>query len=1446
MDKNEINHKNSGNKLFLKVENRCYFLLLLNLIIFSLSITLSSENSYYKKLNSNGEIILTVIGTNQKQIMNSQYNYPPNEVEINGERFAYNSDVEESEKYFFDCPEQENIIILYYEYTPESFNYMFKDITCLEKIDFSNFDSSNVNDMSYMFFGSYYLKEINMKGLKTSAVTSMKSMFQNCHAIISLDLSDFDTSSVINMKEMFANCYALEYLNISNFNTFLVEDMSSIFLDCHSIKSLDLSTFNVKNANMSYMFSGCFYLESIKLSDSNKLVTNNIRGMFHECRKLSSIDLSHFETSKVTDMSHLFNSCQSLTSINLSTLDTSSVTDFSNMFSFCSSLEVLNLSNFKTELAKNMDYMFQGCLSLVYLNLNSFVINYNISISNMFAYFTEYIKICINKETANIIFLNNGHLNYDCDDICFSPPNKIIFENKKCVKECIDDYNFKYEYNNKCYITCPKGTIQSTNNEFICEKIFNCSNYSNVEKTKCYETIPEGYFLVNIEEKIIDKCHENCKTCNKKGTESNNNCLTCKIDYYFYQGNCLENCQNDFYIDNYFNKICKCLSFKKCKECSEESISKNLCISCNEGYYQIYGEDNYPFVNCYDKLEGYYLDEIEHFFKKCYLTCKECSNFGDNINHNCDTCLENYDFINDINKNKNCYQKCQYFYYFLSENEYKCTDNNECPPLFSKLIVNKRKCIDNCINDNEYQYEYNNECFNKCPENSIPEGNICKDIIIEETDSPKTQLLINTEIIEKIEMTEITKNSQNIKNTEIIDISENSEILYNWSAENFFQGLYNISNKNKIKKDDIIQNIRKDIINHKLDTLISNVIEEKEDIYIKEDNTLYQITTSDNQNNNIYSNISSIKLGKCEEILKEKYNISKNDSLVILKIDYNLNGLLIPIIGYEVYHPKYKYKLNISYCEESSINYYIPVSIDEDKLFKYDPNSEYYNDECNTYTTENGTDIILDDRKDEFTYNNMSLCENICQYIEYNQENKKALCECGIRYKEFVIADLDNDTNLLANNLTYDNRTSNFIIMKCFEVLFSEKGLLTNIGSYILLIIFVLHLFCTIIFIKCGFQIIQNIIQDILAEEKKIRKTKNSSRRKTNIFEVQLKSKKNSYFNFAQIKGLSIFKKNNNNSNPIKKNKSKGKKPSFKESQINSSIDNKTYLPLKLKEKKKSKENDEKENKEKTDIIQKKFIRKKRKSRTSKTNKEIKDEIINKISKKIDLKFYNDYELNMLDYNEALIGDNRTLWKYYLSLLKTKHPLCSFFPIKDFNLTLIKICLFFFSFSIYYAFNTIFFNLTVIHKIYEEKGRYNIAYLMPKIIYSFIISYIINFLIRFVIFSERNILLIKKEKSIIEDKEKIHTIKKCIYIKNICYFIFAIIFIGIFWYYLSSFCAVYQNTQVYLIKNTFYSFIFGIIFPFFINIFPAIFRKFSLMNKNREWVYNMSKIIQLI
>ena len=62
--------------------------------------------------------------------------------------------------------------------------------------------------------------------------------------------------------------------------------------------------------------------------------------------------------------------------------------------------------------------------------------------------------------------------------------------------------------------------------------------------------------------------------------------------------------------------------------------------------------------------------------------------------------------------NRNCYEKCQFYYYYDNSNKYHCTNNFTCPRLYNKLVIGKNRCIDYCYKDNIYQYEINNKCYN--------------------------------------------------------------------------------------------------------------------------------------------------------------------------------------------------------------------------------------------------------------------------------------------------------------------------------------------------------------------------------------------------------------------------------------------------------------------------------------------------------------------------------------------------------------------------------------------------------------------------------------------------------------------------------------------------------------------------------------------------------------
>ena len=77
-----------------------------------------------------------------------------------------------------------------------------------------------------------------------------------------------------------------------------------------------------------------------------------------------------------------------------------------------------------------------------------------------------------------------------------------------------------------------------------------------------------------------------------------------------------------------------------------------------------------------------------------------------------------------------------------------------------------------------------------------------------------------------------------------------------------------------------------------------------------------------------------------------------------------------------------------------------------------------------------------------------------------------------------------------------------------------------------------------------------------------------------------------------------------------------------------------------------------------------------------------------------------DFELNSLEYKEALILDHRTFMEYYISMIKNNHPIFfSFSTYIDYNSRIIKIFLFFFSFSLDFSINALFFNDDTMHKI---------------------------------------------------------------------------------------------------------------------------------------------------
>jgi hypothetical protein len=154
-----------------------------------------------------------------------------------------------------------------------------------------------------------------------------------------------------------------------------------------------------------------------------------------------------------------------------------------------------------------------------------------------------------------------------------------------------------------------------------------------------------------------------------------------------------------------------------------------------------------------------------------------------------------------------------------------------------------------------------------------------------------------------------------------------------------------------------------------------------------------------------------------------------------------------------------------------------------------------------------------------------------------------------------------------------------------------------------------------------------------------------------------------------------------------------------------------------------------------------------------------------------------------------------------------------------------------------------------LHQIYEDEGKFNFGYQLPKIIYSAIISTVaLRLMLQFLVLTDKDVFEVKKQKTKVEANNLKKKKLKCVIIKFAIFFILNFILLVSFWYYLTYFNAIYKNTQIYLIENTFISFAFSLFYPFVINILPMMIRMGSIhSSKNdQDYLYKLSQIMQVI
>ena len=110
------------------------------------------------------------------------------------------------------------------------------------------------------------------------------------------------------------------------------------------------------------------------------------------------------------------------------------------------------------------------------------------------------------------------------------------------------------------------------------------------------------------------------------------------------------------------------------------------------------------------------------------------------------------------------------------------------------------------------------------------------------------------------------------------------------------------------------------------------------------------------------------------------------------------------------------------------------------------------------------------------------MCQNGCTFQSYNLTTRKAKCDCSVQFEE-TITDLNKinfDKNELVDSFYSTLKNSNFLVLKCYKLLFSQKGQHNNIGSYLMTSVSLLFIILIFVYIINGKKKINFYIQNIL------------------------------------------------------------------------------------------------------------------------------------------------------------------------------------------------------------------------------------------------------------------------------------------------------------------------------------------------------------------------------
>ena len=663
--------------------------------------------------------------------------------------------------------------------------------------------------------------------------------------------------------------------------------------------------------------------------------------------------------------------------------------------------------------------------------------------------------------------------------------------------------------------------------------------------------------------------------------------------------------------------------------------------------------------------------------------------------------------------------------------------------------------------------------------------------------------------------------------------------------------------------------IKKEEIMNELPSIMKDI--EIGQIYKKigEDYSIFIYPT----NSTYLTSITHVNFTECEKVLRKHYEIPDSTIMTFLQIEIENNDSksLINQVEYQAYDGN-KTLLDLSICDDiniqviHSIKNKSLIDLDTANYFKqsgidiFNINDSFFNDICEPYS-DSDDDLILEDRIRDI-YQNYSLCEDGCSYDKIDLDNLTISCECKVK---------DNISTVITpiNVEHSEGSSTNFELIKCYNLVFSSDGKLNNIGFIIFTILVSAHIPILIYYFMKGVKPVREYIINEMKKYGYIKnniKNKNNEKNNKNKRKRKIKNKTND--NILTKKSISFNdgppkRKNKNNKNENKNDKNviiKNLKIIDNSSSLNILKSNKKDVIPKI-NKKKLKINTIKESKNsiiKSSTKNKDIINTTTKKIIANLPTQTKNNIEENINDKKEKKIFKEFNLINMDLNlhrnkkyippdsnvilnnytfqEALKYEDRQICEiFYIFVLSKQiffHTFLYRSPVELFSL---RLCLFIFIFSCDLALNSLFyFNDNISKKYRSSKNLFiftfsdNIAVIILSTIVGFILLTLLAKLsnstnaIREVfrkeeekLKSDKNYNITEKRKNeILLEIDEILNKYKC---KIIILITIEMILMIFFWYFVTAFCHVYKATQLSWLLDSFISILFRAIIELLIS-----------------------------